>query len=272
MSTTSRVITPAFVDRWAEFQRAPGHRAILMARRSASSFARASAESLRAIQVPTLILHGENDALIEPASARKFAAAIPGAKLITYPQVGTCRRSRFRSARRRTWRFPAAATLSGPQGEPAPVSSDACSNDYSGQPVHLRPIGNARAIDDFIEGFLAYETRAEGIVRGRGCGRRLLHRQCLRRLPVDAARGAGCPRRERRSISRPPSARPRTRRDASNSTRRCCGPGSTDDLPRPAPLRRRSSDEFPRDLVAGQDRISISNSTAATRRPCCGSL
>jgi pimeloyl-ACP methyl ester carboxylesterase len=26
--------------------------------------------------------------LIEPASARKFAAAIPGAKLITYRQVG----------------------------------------------------------------------------------------------------------------------------------------------------------------------------------------
>jgi pimeloyl-ACP methyl ester carboxylesterase len=35
-----------------------------------------------------LVLHGESDPLIEPASARKFAAAIPGAKLITYPHVG----------------------------------------------------------------------------------------------------------------------------------------------------------------------------------------
>jgi pimeloyl-ACP methyl ester carboxylesterase len=33
-------------------------------------------------------LHGEEDPLIEPASARKFAAAIPGAKLIMYPHVG----------------------------------------------------------------------------------------------------------------------------------------------------------------------------------------
>jgi pimeloyl-ACP methyl ester carboxylesterase len=81
------VITPAFVDRWAELQRAPGHRAILMAA-DVSSFARASAESLRAIAVPTLILQGENDVLVEPASARKFAAAIPGAALIAYPQVG----------------------------------------------------------------------------------------------------------------------------------------------------------------------------------------
>jgi pimeloyl-ACP methyl ester carboxylesterase len=35
-----------------------------------------------------LILHGDSDVLIEPASAQKFAAAIPGAKVIIYPQVG----------------------------------------------------------------------------------------------------------------------------------------------------------------------------------------
>jgi pimeloyl-ACP methyl ester carboxylesterase len=35
-----------------------------------------------------LILHGENDPLIEPAAARKFADAIPNSKLIMYPQVG----------------------------------------------------------------------------------------------------------------------------------------------------------------------------------------
>jgi len=52
------------------------------------SFGRASADALQTIQVPTLVLHGESGVLIEPTSAQKFAAAIPGAKLILYPQVG----------------------------------------------------------------------------------------------------------------------------------------------------------------------------------------
>jgi pimeloyl-ACP methyl ester carboxylesterase len=81
------LITSALVDRWAEFQRAPGHRAILMAV-DPRAFGSATSEALHEISVPTLILHGENDVLIELASARKFAAAIPGAKLITYPHVG----------------------------------------------------------------------------------------------------------------------------------------------------------------------------------------
>ena len=48
----------------------------------------ATADLLASIKVPTLVLHGESDVLIEPASAHKFAAAIPGAKLITYNHVG----------------------------------------------------------------------------------------------------------------------------------------------------------------------------------------
>lgn len=81
------LITPAVVDRWAEFQRAPGHRAILMDINLGAQ-TQATAELLGSIKVPTLVLHGESDLLIELKSARKFAAAIPGAKLITYPQVG----------------------------------------------------------------------------------------------------------------------------------------------------------------------------------------
>ncbi len=81
------LITPAFVDRWADFQRAPGHRAILMAS-NLGEFGQASAQVLHDIKVPTLILHGENDVLIEPASAGKFAAAIAGSRVILYPQVG----------------------------------------------------------------------------------------------------------------------------------------------------------------------------------------
>jgi pimeloyl-ACP methyl ester carboxylesterase len=81
------LITPALVDRWSEFQRAPGHRAILMGVNFGAQ-TQATAEMLGTIKVPTLVLHGESDVLIEPAGARKFAAAIPGAQLIVYPQVG----------------------------------------------------------------------------------------------------------------------------------------------------------------------------------------
>jgi pimeloyl-ACP methyl ester carboxylesterase len=81
------LITPFIVDRWADFQRAPGHRAILMSI-DMSAAARPTAELVSTITAPTLILWGESDPLIEPAAAKKFAAAIPGAKLITYPKVG----------------------------------------------------------------------------------------------------------------------------------------------------------------------------------------
>ena len=81
------LITPAIVDRWAEFQRAPGHRAILMSINPRAQTV-ATAELLGGIKLPTLVLHGESDVLIEVNSARKFAAAIPGAKLIIYGQVG----------------------------------------------------------------------------------------------------------------------------------------------------------------------------------------
>ena len=81
------LITPAFVDRWAEFQRAPGHRAILMDI-NFGGLGFATDELLSTIKLPTLVLHGKDDVIIEPESARRFAAAIPGAKLIFYPQVG----------------------------------------------------------------------------------------------------------------------------------------------------------------------------------------
>ncbi len=81
------VITEAFIDRWAEFQRAPGHREILMSA-DLGSLASANEATLGALKVPTLVLHGEADPLIPLASGRRFAAAIPGARLIVYPKVG----------------------------------------------------------------------------------------------------------------------------------------------------------------------------------------
>jgi pimeloyl-ACP methyl ester carboxylesterase len=48
----------------------------------------ATKEALSTVKVPTLILWGETDPLIEVASAHKFAEAIPDAQLIIYPKVG----------------------------------------------------------------------------------------------------------------------------------------------------------------------------------------
>lgn len=81
------LITPVVVDRWAQLQRAPGHRPILMSIMMDPG-AMPTATLLSTIKVPTLILWGENDPLIEPNAAKKFAAAIRGSKLIMYPRVG----------------------------------------------------------------------------------------------------------------------------------------------------------------------------------------
>lgn len=81
------VITDAFIDRWAELQRAPGHRAILMSIQP-GKHSQATKEALATIKAPTLVLWGEVDPLIEVVGAHKFAQAIPGAKLIIYPKIG----------------------------------------------------------------------------------------------------------------------------------------------------------------------------------------
>lgn len=81
------VITTEIVERWAEVQRAPGHRAILMSIRP-GRLSTATPETLSAIKVPTLVLHGEIDPLIEVEAGRQFAASIPGAEIITYPGIG----------------------------------------------------------------------------------------------------------------------------------------------------------------------------------------
>lgn len=81
------LITPAFVDRWVEVQRAPGHRDILMGMRP-GAHSTATPEALAKITAPTLVMHGAQDVVIEPSAGEKFAAAIPGARLILYPKAG----------------------------------------------------------------------------------------------------------------------------------------------------------------------------------------
>lgn len=44
--------------------------------------------ALAAVRVPTLVIHGERDPFIRPEGGRATAAAIPGARLVTYPGMG----------------------------------------------------------------------------------------------------------------------------------------------------------------------------------------
>jgi Predicted hydrolases or acyltransferases (alpha/beta hydrolase superfamily) len=81
------VITDALVNRWADVQRAPGHRDILLSGPLTGKGA-ASEAALGKLSLPTLVLWGEKDPLITLDAGKKFAAAIPGAKLKVYPGIG----------------------------------------------------------------------------------------------------------------------------------------------------------------------------------------
>jgi pimeloyl-ACP methyl ester carboxylesterase len=82
-----RLVTPQLVRRYVELARAPGHRAILTGGRGGPP-PEVTPATFEAIRVPTLVMTGEQDALIPAADARAMAAAIPGARLIAYPGVG----------------------------------------------------------------------------------------------------------------------------------------------------------------------------------------
>ncbi|MEM7325402.1 MAG: alpha/beta hydrolase [Actinomycetota bacterium] len=45
-------------------------------------------EALKKLDVPTLVIHGDADTLITPSGGEATAAAIPGAKLLTFTQMG----------------------------------------------------------------------------------------------------------------------------------------------------------------------------------------
>lgn len=79
-----RLVTEALVRRYVDLSRAPGHRQILLSGRPGPI----DPGIFRRIKAPTLVLHGEKDALIPVAAGRSLANAIPGAVLITYPDTG----------------------------------------------------------------------------------------------------------------------------------------------------------------------------------------
>jgi pimeloyl-ACP methyl ester carboxylesterase len=83
----ARLITEQVVAQWADYLRYPGHRPILLSAWSRPPL-QASPSQLATLSMPTLILQGESDPVIAPAASRRLAQAIPGAKLLLYPQVG----------------------------------------------------------------------------------------------------------------------------------------------------------------------------------------
>ncbi|WP_296600674.1 alpha/beta hydrolase [Phenylobacterium sp.] len=83
-----RLVTPDLVTRYTELARAPGHRAILTGGRGGAPQHRVTPDTFRAITVPTLVMVGEKDQVIPADNSRKLAGAIPGAKLVVYPEGG----------------------------------------------------------------------------------------------------------------------------------------------------------------------------------------
>ncbi|MBU4434454.1 MAG: alpha/beta hydrolase [Alphaproteobacteria bacterium] len=82
-----KLVTPQLIDRYVDLARGSGHRDILLSLQTVPSRP-ASPALLARITAPTLVMFGQQDKLIPVADGRRFADAIPGATLITYPGVG----------------------------------------------------------------------------------------------------------------------------------------------------------------------------------------
>jgi pimeloyl-ACP methyl ester carboxylesterase len=81
------IITDVMIDRTWCLLRYPGNRQATMDRFSLA-LPIVEPETIAAIQVPTLILWGDNDTLLPVSGARWFAERIPGSKVITYAGIG----------------------------------------------------------------------------------------------------------------------------------------------------------------------------------------
>ncbi len=82
-------VTDAMVARYTELSRAPGHRDILL--QMTLGFRErnyATAERLAALQMPVLVLTGDQDRLVPPEHAQQFHEAIPDSRLVTFENVG----------------------------------------------------------------------------------------------------------------------------------------------------------------------------------------
>jgi pimeloyl-ACP methyl ester carboxylesterase len=81
------LVTDALVDRYVDLAMAEGHRDVLLTQRT-QPVPPWTPLDFHAIRIPTLVMAGENDELIPADNSRAIAGAIPGAKLIIYPDAG----------------------------------------------------------------------------------------------------------------------------------------------------------------------------------------
>ncbi|HET7333939.1 MAG TPA: alpha/beta hydrolase [Rhizomicrobium sp.] len=81
------IITNTMIDQYWDFARMEGTRRATMLRFQ-NSWDTYVADHIAQIKAPTLILWGAEDHLIPVEAAHKFAAAIPGSKLVIYPATG----------------------------------------------------------------------------------------------------------------------------------------------------------------------------------------
>lgn len=82
------LVNEAMVDRYWELLRFPGNREATIARFGSPRPDPAIAERAREIRVPTLILFGKEDRIINPSAAQSFAERIAGSETILFDNIG----------------------------------------------------------------------------------------------------------------------------------------------------------------------------------------
>ncbi len=80
-------VTPELVDRYYDLTLRAGNRAAIVARFQQSS-APSPVDRLPELLMPTLILWGDRDRLIAPATAERFRQSIPGSRVIRFAALG----------------------------------------------------------------------------------------------------------------------------------------------------------------------------------------
>ena len=70
------------------YERDPGNEADDFRQRAAVSASGSRRKALAGVRIPTLVLHGGQDPIINVKAGRATAAAIPGARLVVYPEMG----------------------------------------------------------------------------------------------------------------------------------------------------------------------------------------
>jgi pimeloyl-ACP methyl ester carboxylesterase len=70
------------------FQRHPGAEEDDLRQRAAVIASGDRRRALAGLRIPALVIHGDQDPVIRPKGGRATAAAIPGARLVTYPGMG----------------------------------------------------------------------------------------------------------------------------------------------------------------------------------------